>query len=102
MTVMDELISKKAAKDAIDQAKEKMIANSKNALHNATVRSACATIELEIMYKHEEHAPAAVPVDWIKEQCEQYPGMESAMWNKLLRLWEKEKTKRILYGESDE
>lgn len=40
----------------------------------------------------------AIPVDWIREQTQEYPGMESAMWGKLLRLWEKEKTQRELYG----
>ena len=40
----------------------------------------------------------AIPVDWIREQTQEYPGMESAMWNKLLRLWEKEKKQRELYG----
>lgn len=40
----------------------------------------------------------AIPVDWIRTQLEEYPGMESAMWGKLLRLWEKEKTQRELYG----
>ena len=37
-------------------------------------------------------------MDWILQQAEQYPGMESAMWDKLLRMWEKEKTKMELYG----
>lgn len=40
----------------------------------------------------------AIPVDWIRTQLEEYPGMESAMWDKLMRLWEKEKTKMELYG----
>lgn len=40
----------------------------------------------------------AIPIDWIRQQADQYPGMESAMWNKLLRLWEKEKTKREIDG----
>lgn len=44
--------------------------------------------------------PHWIPVDLEnnKPQLEEYPGMESAMWGKLLRLWEKEKTKRELYG----
>ena len=46
----------------------------------------------------EQPTVEAIPVEWILRQAEQYPGMESAMWNKLLRLWEKEKTQRELYG----
>ena len=40
----------------------------------------------------------AIPVKWIKEQAKEYPGMESAMWAKLLRLWEKEEVEQELYG----
>lgn len=40
----------------------------------------------------------AIPVKWIKEQAEEYPGMESTMWAKLLRLWEKEEIEQELYG----
>lgn len=40
----------------------------------------------------------AIPTEWIREQAQEYPGMESAMWDKLLRLWEKEKAQRELYG----
>lgn len=46
----------------------------------------------------EQPTVEAIPVDWIREQAQEYPGMESAMWDKLLRLWEKEKTQRALYG----
>lgn len=46
----------------------------------------------------EQPTVEAIPTEWIREQAQEYPGMESAMWDKLLRLWEKEKTKRELYG----
>lgn len=46
----------------------------------------------------EQPTVEAIPLDWIRQQAEQYPGMESAMWGKLLRMWEKEKTKMELYG----
>ena len=46
----------------------------------------------------EQPTVEAIPTDWIREQAQEYPGMESAMWDKLLRLWEKEKTQRELYG----
>ena len=46
----------------------------------------------------EQPTVEAIPLEWIRQQAEQYPGMESAMWSKLLRPWEKEKTKRELYG----
>lgn len=41
----------------------------------------------------------AIPVDWIKQLCMSFPGMESAMWNKLMLLWEKEKICEQMYGE---
>ena len=31
-----------------------------------------------------------IPVDWIRKKMPEYPGMESAMWAKLLRLWKAE------------
>ena len=36
----------------------------------------------------EQTSPDAIPIEWIRQQAENYPGMESAMWNKLIRLWE--------------
>ena len=29
-----------------------------------------------------------IPIEWIQQQADIYPGMESAMWDKLIRLWE--------------
>lgn len=55
-------------------------------------------IDASMVRISEKHTEDAIPVDWIRQQADQYPGMESAMWNKLLRIWEKEKTKRELYG----
>lgn len=34
-----------------------------------------------------DRAKESIPVSWISDQIESYPGMESAMWSKLLRLW---------------
>lgn len=31
-----------------------------------------------------------IPADWVREKIGSYPGMESAMWTKLLHLWESE------------
>lgn len=31
---------------------------------------------------------AAIPIEWIRQQAKSYPGMESAMWDKLIRIWE--------------
>ncbi len=31
-----------------------------------------------------------IPVDWVREKITKHPGMESAMWSKLLRLWDAE------------
>ena len=44
-----------------------------------------------------EHADT-IPVEWIRQQAEEFPGMESAMWGKLLRLWEEKKIYNELYG----
>lgn len=33
----------------------------------------------------------AIPIEWIRQQAAGYPGMESAMWDKLIRLWEERK-----------
>lgn len=41
-----------------------------------------------------------IPVEWIRQQAEEFPGMESAMWGKLLRLWEEKKTYDELYGKT--
>lgn len=43
-----------------------------------------------------EEAPAvpAIPTEWIRQQMCDYPGMESAMWSKLLRLWREEVRKQ--------
>lgn len=30
----------------------------------------------------------AIPIEWIRQQAVSYPGMESAMWDKLIRIWE--------------
>lgn len=30
----------------------------------------------------------AIPIEWIRQQAAGYPGMESAMWDKLIRIWE--------------
>lgn len=30
----------------------------------------------------------AIPIEWIRQQAAGYPGMESAMWDKLIRVWE--------------
>lgn len=46
-----------------------------------------------------EHADT-IPVDWIRQQAEEFPGMESAMWGKLLRLWEEKKIYNELYGQT--
>ena len=46
------------------------------------------------------HAEDSIPVDWIRQQAEEFPGMESAMWSKLLRLWEEKKTYDELYGKT--
>lgn len=43
------------------------------------------------------HTTDAIPVEWIRKQAEEFPGMESAMWNKLLRLWEKKNEYEDLY-----
>ena len=43
------------------------------------------------------HTTDAIPVEWIRKQTEEFPGMESAMWNKLLRLWEKKNDYEDLY-----
>lgn len=32
----------------------------------------------------------AIPTEWIRAQMCEYPGMESAMWSKLLRIWKRE------------
>lgn len=29
-----------------------------------------------------------IPIEWIRQQADIYPGMESAMWDKLIRIWE--------------
>lgn len=31
-----------------------------------------------------------IPLGWIREKIREYPGMESAMWAKLLRIWDAE------------
>ena len=41
-----------------------------------------------------------IPVEWIRQQAEEFPGMESAMWGKLLRLWEEKKIYNELYGQT--
>lgn len=33
----------------------------------------------------------AIPIEWIRQQAAGYPGMESAMWDKLIRIWEDRK-----------
>ena len=43
------------------------------------------------------HTTDSIPVEWIRQQAEEFPGMESAMWNKLLRLWEKKNDYEDLY-----
>lgn len=35
-----------------------------------------------------QHAIPAIPIEWIRQQAASYPGMESAMWDKLIRIWE--------------
>ena len=36
----------------------------------------------------------AIPIEWIRQQAAGYPGMESAMWDKLIRVWEGRKNER--------
>lgn len=43
----------------------------------------------------------AIPIEWIRQQAEEFPGMESAMWEKLIRLWEKAQISEELYGGKD-
>ena len=35
----------------------------------------------------------AVPVEWIKNQIKDHPGMHAASWSRLLELWEAEEVK---------
>ena len=66
---------------------------------SGTLRQFANQLTEDICKAIDEQPPVeAIPIDWIRQQADLYPGMESAMWNKLLRLWEKEKTKRELYG----
>lgn len=70
---------------------------------NGALRQFANQLTEDICKDIDEQPPVeAIPIDWIRQQADQYPGMESAMWNKLLRLWEKEKTKRELYGDDEE
>ena len=48
------------------------------------------------------HAEDSIPVDWIRQQAEEFPGMESAMWGKLIRLWKKKIACEELYGGDNE
>lgn len=43
----------------------------------------------------------AIPVEWIRQQAEEFPGMESAMWGKLIRLWKKKIDCEELYISSN-
>lgn len=43
-----------------------------------------------------------IPVEWIRQQAEEFPGMESAMWGKLIRLWKKKIACEELYGGDNE
>lgn len=56
-------------------------------------------IDASMVRISEKHTEDAIPVDWIRQQAEEFPGMESAMWDKLLRLWE-EKIYNELYGQT--
>lgn len=35
----------------------------------------------------------AIPVEWIKNQIKDHPGMHAASWSRLLELWETEEEK---------
>ena len=35
----------------------------------------------------------AIPVEWIKNQIKDHPGMHAASWSRLLELWETEERK---------
>lgn len=48
-----------------------------------------------------EHADT-IPVEWIRQQAKEFPRMESAMWGKLIRLWEKKIAYDELYGGDNE
>lgn len=73
--------------------------NTKREFRSGTLRSFAKQITEDICRDIDEQPTVeAIPTDWIREQAQDHPGMESAMWNKLLRLWDKEKTQRELYG----
>lgn len=57
-------------------------------------------IDASIVRISEKHTEDAIPVDWIRQQAEEFPGMESAMWGKLLSLWEEKKIYNELYGQT--
>ena len=57
-------------------------------------------IDASMVRIYEKHTEDAIPVDWIRQQAEEFPGMESAMWGKLLRLWEEKKIYNELYGQT--
>lgn len=72
------------------------------ALRSGTMK-AFADELTELVKKDIDKQPTvdAIPVEWIQRQRDMYPGMESAMWQKLLMLWEKERTSEQLYGEAE-
>lgn len=72
------------------------------ALRSGTMK-AFADELTELIKKDIDKQPTvdAIPVEWIQRQRDMYPGMESAMWEKLLILWEKERTSEQLYGEAE-
>ena len=41
-------------------------------------------------------------MEWIRQQAKEFPRMESAMWGKLIRLWEKKIAYDELYGGDNE
>ena len=72
------------------------------ALRSGTMK-AFADELTELIMKDIDKQPTvdAIPVEWIQRQRDMYPGMESAMWEKHMILWEKERTSKQLYGEAE-
>lgn len=92
---MDRLINAEAFKKYCRDGFE----DNKQLIRSATLRAFAKQLTEDFCKDIDEQATVdAIPTDWIRKQAEDYPGMESAMWDKLLRLWEKEKTQRELFG----